>query len=116
MMGLWCAIRPTRHFEQQIARRRINRSAVLACVIRAAPRLLAYEGCRLALDCGALGIPVVLVEFGHVFVLTVLAPGQYVIRPDTLRVRAERSGRGGGDRLRRRRASSTLEDECTNRL
>ena len=51
-----------------------------------------YQGCRLALDCGRVGMPVVKIEPGHIEVLTVLAPGQSVLRSDTLRLRANLRG------------------------
>lgn len=48
MTAAWSGVTITLHFEEQAIRRRINRSAILARVADAAPRLLAYEGCRLA--------------------------------------------------------------------
>lgn len=83
------SIRPTTHFEEQAKTRRLNRSAVLGCVVALAPRVMRYQGCRLALDCGQVGMPVVKIEPGHIEVLTVLAPGQNVVRSDTLRLRVD---------------------------
>jgi hypothetical protein len=86
------SIRPTTHFEEQAKTRRLNRSAVLGCVVALAPRVMRYQGCRLALDCGQVGMPVVKIEPGHIEVLTVLAPGQNVVRSDTLRLRVDWRG------------------------
>jgi hypothetical protein len=51
--------RPTAHFEKQASARRLNRGVILGCVAALAPRAIRYQGCRLALDCGCIGIPVV---------------------------------------------------------
>ena len=82
-------IRTTKHFEEQARARRLNRRAVLGCVVALAPRVIRYQGCRLALDCGYMGMPVVKIEPGHIEVLTVLAPGQSILRSDTLRLRVD---------------------------
>jgi hypothetical protein len=86
------SIRPTTHFEEQAKTRRLNRSVILGCVVALAPRVMRYQGCRLALDCGQVGMPVVKIEPGHIEVLTVLAPGQNVVRSDTLRLRVDWRG------------------------
>lgn len=83
------SIRPTTHFEEQAKTRQLNRGVILSCVAALAPRVMKYQGCRLALDCGHVGMPVVKIEPGHIEVLTVLAPGQSVLRSDTLRLRVD---------------------------
>lgn len=85
-------IRPSTHFEEQAKTRRLNRSVILGCVVALAPRVMRYQGCRLALDCGCIGMPVVKIEPCHIEVLTVLAPGQSVVRSDTLRLRVDLRG------------------------
>ena len=79
------SIRPTTHFEKQAKARRLRprRHPGLCC--GACACVMRYQGCRLALDCGRVGMPVVKIEPGHIEVLTVLAPGQSVLRSDTLR-------------------------------
>jgi hypothetical protein len=89
-------IRVTDHFAAQARARRLSASALFACVAAEAPRLMAYQGCRLALDFGGIGIAVVKVEPAHLELLTVLAPGQLVLRSDTLRLRV--TGRQRVDR------------------
>ena len=86
------SIRPTTHFEEQAKTRQLNRGIILGCVAALAPRVMQYQGCRLALDCGHVGMPVVKIEPGHIEVLTVLAPGQSVLRSDTLRLRVDLEG------------------------
>ncbi len=82
-------IRPTIHFEKQAKARQLNRNVILGCVVALAPRVMRYWGCRLALDCGRIGMPVVKIEPGHIEVLTVLVPDQSVVRRDTLRLRVD---------------------------
>ncbi len=86
------SIQPTTHFEEQAKARRLNRGVILGCVVALAPRVMQFQGCRLALDCGRAGTPVVKIEPGHIAVLTVLAPGQSVLRSDTLRLRVSWRG------------------------
>ncbi len=86
-------IRPTTHFEEQAKARHLNRDLVLGCVAALAPRVMHYAGCRLALDCGCAGMPVVKIEPDHIEVLTVLASSQSVLRRDTLRLQV--TARGG---------------------
>ena len=86
------SIRPTTHFEKQAKARRLNRVVILGCVAALAPCVMRYQGCRLALDCGRVGMPVVKIEPGHIEVLTVLAPGQSVLRSYTLRLRVNLRG------------------------
>ena len=86
-------IRMTAHFEAQARARELSSAALFACVVAEAQRLMVYQGCRLALDFGRPGIAVVKVEPGHLELLTALAPGQFVMRSDTLRLRvANRRG------------------------
>ena len=85
-------IRPSTHFEEQAKTQRLNRRVILGCVVALAPRVLQYQGCRLALDCGQVGMPVVKIEPGYIEVLTVLAPGQNAVRSDTLRLRVDWQG------------------------
>lgn len=87
------SIRPTTHFEEQAKARQLNRDLVLGWVAALAPRVMRYQGCRLALDCGCAGMPVVKIEPDHIEVLTVLASSQSVLRRDTLRLRV--NARGG---------------------
>lgn len=75
------------HCEAQARARGLSTWALYDCVATQAVRLMAYQGCRLALDFGPTGIAVVKVEPGHLELLTVLAPGQLVLRSDTLRLR-----------------------------
>jgi len=86
------------HCEAQARARGLSAWALYDCVAAEAARLLAYQGCRLALDFGPTGIAVVKVEPGHLELLTVLAPGQLVLRSDTLRLRV-----GGKQGLANRR-------------
>jgi len=86
------------HCEAQARARGLSAWALYDCVAAEAARLLAYQGCRLARDFGPTGIAVVKVEPGHLELLTVLAPGQLVLRSDTLRLRV-----GGKQGLANRR-------------
>lgn len=87
------------HCEGQARARGLSAWMLYNCVADEAARLLAYQGCRLALDFGPTGIAVVKVEPGHLEILTVLAPGQLVLRSDTLRLRV-----GGKQGIANRRA------------
>ncbi len=91
-------IQPTTHFEQRAVQRGVNRQAVLALISHLAPRLMPYQGRKLALDCGLNMMPVVIPRVDCIEVLTVLRPNQQV-RSDTLRVNVSLKGASNGDRL-----------------